>query len=197
MKFKLILTGIAAFCLCAASAGAASLDSALDMSLNDSSLQAQLFVPLTQDAYGTSQVGLRGLYNNDHDTKILSGEIDFLGRPGDVPGLTAGVGAIVWGGKADAGDGENANIFSIGIGAKVGFAPQQLLGVGIDGKIFYGPKILTGGDSERVFESALRVSYAIIPKACCFVEYQKIHVNFDGGDGNIDNDLRVGFEAKF
>jgi hypothetical protein len=191
MKLKTILTGVAALCLCAASAGAASLD----MSLNDDSLQAQVFVPVTQDAYGTTQVGVRGLYNDDHETKLLSGEIDFLGKPGDVPGLTAGVGVIVWGGEAGS-DGE-FDILSVGIGLKAGFAPPQLMGVGIDGKFFYGPKILTGGDSERVFESGLRVSYAFIPKARCFVEYQKIHVDFDGGDGNLDDDLRIGFEAKF
>lgn len=192
MKFKAILTGVAALCLCAASAGAMSLD----MSLNDDSLQAQVFVPVTQDAYGTTQVGVRGLYNNDHDTKLLSGEVDFLGKPGDVPGLTAGVGMIVWGGEVGSGN-VDADILSVGIGAKVGFAPPQLMGVGIDGKFFYGPEILTGGDAERVFEGGLRLSYAFIPKARLFVEYQKIHVDFDGGDDNIDDDLRIGFEAKF
>lgn len=191
MKFKTILTGVAALWLCAASAGAASLD----MSLNDDSLQGQVFLPVTQDAYGTTLVGVRGLYNDDNDTKLISGEVDFLGKPGDVPGLTAGVGMIVWGGEAGSGDG--ADLFSVGIGARAGFAPPQLMGVGIDGKFFYGPKILTAGDSERILEGGLRVSYAFIPKARCFVEYQKIHVDFDGGDGDIDDDLRIGFEAKF
>lgn len=193
MKLKAILIGVAVLCLCAATAGAASFD----MSLNDDSLQAQLFIPVTQDAYGTTQVGVRGLYNDEHETKLLSGELDFLGKPGDIPGLTAGVGMIVWG--AEVGSEQlDADILSLGVGAKVGFAPPQLMGVGIDGKFFYGPKILTTGDSERVFESGLRVSYAFIPKARCFVEYQKIHVDFDGGgDGDIDDDLRIGFEAKF
>ena len=197
MKFKTIITAItaiAALCLCAANVGATSLD----MSLNDDSLQAQLFLPVTQDAYGTTQVGVRGLYNNDDETKLLSGEIDFLGKPGDIPGLTAGVGVILWGGEAGSGS-DPADILSVGIGAKVGFEPPQLMGVGIDGKFFYGPKILTTGDSDRVFEGALRVSYAFIPKARCFVEYQQIHVDLDdgGGDDNIDDDLRIGFEAKF
>lgn len=192
MKFKTIFTGVAALCLCAANVGAASLD----MSLNDDSIQAQVFLPVTQDAYGTTQVGVRGLFNDDHDTRLVSGEVDFLGKPGDVPGLTAGAGMIVWGGEVGEGP-VDADIFSVGIGVKAGFAPPQLMGVGIDGKLFYGPKILTSGDSERIFESGLRVSYAFIPKARVFVEYQKIHVDFDGGDGNIDDDLRIGFEAKF
>ncbi len=192
MKFKMTVSAVVMLCLCAASAGAASLD----LSLNDDSVQAQAFFPITQDAYGTTQVGVRGLYNDDHDTKLASGEIDFIGKPGDIPGLTAGVGMNVWGGEA--GRGVDVDIFSVGIGAKVGFAPPQLMGIGIDGKFFYGPKILSGGDSERVFESGLRLSYAIIPKARLFVEYQKIHVDLDGGgDGDIDDDLRIGFEAKF
>jgi len=193
MMFKTILTSVAVLCLCAATAGAA----AFDMSLNDDSIQAQVFLPVTEDAYGTTLIGVRGLYNDDHETKLLSGEVDFLGKPGDIPGLTAGVGMIVWGSEVGFGD-NNADILSVGIGAKAAFAPPQFMGVGIDGKFFYGPKILTTGDSERVFESAVRVSYAFIPKARIFVEYQKIHVDFDGGgDGNIDDDLRIGFEAKF
>lgn len=193
MKFKTILTGVAALCFCAVSASAASLD----VSLNDDSIQAQVFLPVTQDAYGTTQVGVRGLYNDDHETSLLSGQVDFLGKPGDIPGLTAGVGVIIWGGEV--GPGSNpADILSVGIGAKVGFAPPQLMGVGIDGKFFYGPEILTTGDSERVFESGLRLSYAVLPKVRCFVEYQNIHVDFDGGgDDSIDDDLRIGFEAKF
>ena len=191
MNCKKIFTCIAILGLCATSAGATSLD----LSLNDDSIQAQAFLPITQDAYGTTQVGIRGLYNDDYDTKLVSGEIDFLGKPGDIPGLTAGVGLIVWGGEA--GSGGDFDLLSVGLGAKVGFAPPQLMGLGIDGKFFYGPKILTGGDADRVFESGLRLSYAFIPKARLFVEYQKIHVDADGGDGDIDDDLRIGFEAKF
>ena len=192
MKFKMIVSAVVLLCFCAASAGAASLE----LSLNDDSVQAQTFLPITQDAYGTTQIGLRGLYNDEYTTKLVSGEIDFIGKPADIPGLTAGVGLIVWGGEAYSRS--SADIFSVGLGAKVGFAPPQLMGVGIDGKFFYGPKILSGGDSERVFESGLRLSYAIIPKARLFVDYQKIHIDFDGGgDGDIDDDLRIGFEAKF
>ena len=192
MKFKKIVSAVALLCLCAVSAGAASID----LSLNDDSVQAQAFFPITQDAYGTTQVGVRGLYNDEQDTKLASGEIDFIGKPGDIPGLTAGVGMILWGGEA--GPGGDVDIFSVGLGAKVGFAPPQLMGIGIDGKLFYGPKILTGGDADRVFESGLRLSGTIIPKARLFVEYQKIHVDLDGGgDGDIDDDVRIGFEAKF
>jgi hypothetical protein len=192
MKFKMIVSAVGMFCLCAASAGAVTVD----LSLNDDSVQVQAFLPITQDAYGTTQVGIRGLYNDDHETKLVSGEIDFIGKPGDIPGLTAGVGLIAWGGEA--GRRGDLDIFSVGLGAKVGFAPPQLMGIGIDGKFFYGPKILSGGDADRVFESGLRLSYAFIPKARLFVEYQKIHVDFDGGgDGDIDDDVRVGFEAKF
>lgn len=193
MKLKAILTCVAALSLCAVTAGAASLD----MSLNDDSLQAQVFLPITRDAYGTTQFGVRGLYNDDHETSLLSAEVDFLGKPGDVPGLTAGVGMIVWGGEIGSDGTDDADILSVGVGAKASLVPPQFMGVGIDGKFFYGPKILTTGESERVFESSLRASYAFIPKARLFVEYQKIHVDYKGGDGNIDDDLRLGFEAKF
>lgn len=193
MKLKKIFAGAVIFCACAGAAGAASLD----MSLNDRSLQGQVFVPLNQDAYGTTRIGVRGLYNDHRQTGLASGELSFLGKPGDIPGLTAGAGLTVWGGEVGPSE-HDASIFSVGIGARAGFAPPQLMGVGIDGKLFYGPRILTTGDSERIFEGSVRVSYAFIPKARLFVEYQKIHVDFEGGgDGNIDNDLRLGFEAQF
>lgn len=192
MKLAKILACAILFCACASVAGATSLD----FSLNDRSLQGQVFLPLTQDAYGTTLLGMRGLYNDHHETKLVSGELDFLGKPGDVPGLTIGAGLIAWGGEVGKGD-NPADLFSVGIGARAGYAPPQFMGLGIDGKLFYGPKILTAGDSERFIESALRLSYAFIPKARCFVEYQNIHVDFDGGDGNVDSDLRIGFEAKF
>lgn len=192
MKLTRALPILAAALLFAATAGATSLE----IGLNDDSVQGQYFQSITEDAYGTAQFGLRGLYNDDDKTKLLSGEISFIGRPGNVPGLTAGVGGMLWGGKV--GDSRHdLDILSLGIGARLGIAPPSLMGLGFDAKLFYAPKILTTGDSERVTEGALRASYAFIPKARIFVEYQVIHVDFERGDGDIDDDLRIGFEARF
>lgn len=190
MKFKALLAAFALVALSAAGAAA----STLDVSVNDDSIQGQLFLPLNQDAYGTTQLGVRGLYNDDTESKVISGELSFLGKPGDVPGLTIGAGVGVWAGEATPADLE---IFSVGIGARLSYAPPQLMGIGIDGKFFFAPAILTTGDSERLTEGAVRVSYAFIPKAKIFVEYQKINVDFEGGDWDADDDVRAGFEAKF
>lgn len=194
MKFGKVLVFATFILLCGTMAGATSLD----IALNDESIQGQIFLPITEDAYGTSQFGLRGLYNDDNDdTRLLSAEFDFIGSPGDAPGLTAGVGVMGWLGAVGHSP-NDIDILSLGLGARLGYAPPQLMGVGFDGKFFYAPHILAGGDTDRLYEGAFRVSYAFIPKARVFVEYQKIHIDLDnGGDGDIDDDVRVGFEAKF
>lgn len=193
MKVGKILSLFAIATLCASVACATSVE----LGLNDDTVQAQVFVPLSQDAYGTAQFGVRGFYDDDYDTRLGSAELSFLGRPGNAPGLTAGVGAAFWAGRVGHEPFE-FDILSLGIGARVGYAPPQLMGVGFDAKLFYAPQILTGGDSERLIEGAVRASYAFIPKARVFVEYQQIHVDAEGGgDGNLDSDMRVGFEARF
>lgn len=194
MKFVKVLVFATLVLFYGTLAGATSLD----VALNDDSVQAQLFLPITEDAYGTSQFGIRGLYDDDdYITRLLSAEFDFIGSPGEVPGLTAGVGVIGWYGELETGS-NDFDIQTLGVGARLGFAPPQLMGLGFDGKFFFGPKVLSGGDVERLYEGSGRVSYAFIPKAKVYVEYQQIHVDAEnGGDTNIDSDVRVGFEAKF
>mgnify|MGYP001076567053 CR=1 FL=1 len=187
---KKVLIFMMLLSLVAVQAEAASME----IELNDNSVQAGFATPLRMDEYGTSLLNARLLYNDNKDTTLGSAGFDFLGQPGNVPGLDLGVGAQVYGGQAA----DSQNILSLGIGGQVSYAPPMLEGVGISGKFFYAPHILSLLDVDRMLETGLRVSYAITPKVKVYLGYQYIRADFDNGeDGAIDDSGRVGFAANF
>lgn len=168
--------------------------SSVEIELNDNSVQAGFAMPLRQDQYGTSLLNARLLYNNHKDTTLGSVGFDFVGEPGNVPGLDLGVGAQVYGGQTS----NSQNILALGIGGRVTYTPPMLGGVGVSGKIFYAPHILSLIDVDRMLETGIRVSYAVTPKVKVYLGYQYIHADLDDGNNRaIDDSFRIGFEANF
>jgi hypothetical protein len=166
----------------------------VDIGFNDNSAQLQFNYPLFEDDYGTSLVNARVLYNSDEDTTLGSLGFDFTGEPGNVPGLNLGAGTQLYGGVTHS----SQDFIVLGVGTRVGYAPPFLGGLGIDGKIFYGPKIFSFLDAERMLETGIRLSYAITPKVKVHLGYQNIRTDFeDHGTWTIDEGLRLGFEARF
>lgn len=187
---KKLLVPTLLFWLAAASAPAASLD----FSFNDSSVQAGLSQPITEDEYGSSRVNARFLYNDHEETTLGSAGIDFFGSPGNVPGLEVGVGGRLVGGEADHGQ----DLLALAIGGQASWAPPVLGGVGLAAKAFYAPQIFAWLDSERLLETGVRLSYAVTPRVGLHLEYQNIRCDFDDhGNWTIDDEVRVGFEARF
>lgn len=182
------------FCsLAATGVGATSLE----VGLNDFSVQAQYAQTVTEDEYGTSQLGARFLYNDHEETTLGSAGFDFLGKPGNVPGLNVGAGALLYGGRT--GDGPiECDLFVLGIVARADYHPPMLNGLGFGGKFAFGPSILSFADAERLYEWALRIDYSITPKIRVFAEYQDIRTEFENvGSWHIDEGVRGGFEARF
>ncbi len=176
--------------LSAPAVGAATLD----IGLNDFSAQAELGFPITEDDYGSSQTTARFLYNDDQDTVLGSLGFDFMGQPGNVPGLEIGAAAQLAGGEAD----ENEDFVNLGIGVKLGYAPPVLGGFGLSGKIFYSPEIFSWLDSDRMVEWGVRAGYAVTPRVRLHLDYQNIRNDFDDhGNWTIDDAVRIGFEARF
>lgn len=181
---------------CTLTAGVAGATS-LEIDLNDFSVQAQYAQTITEDDYGTSQFGARLLYNDNKETTLGSVGFDFLGKPGNVPGLNVGAGALLYAGRNGDGAGEN-DLVVLGIGARADYHPPMLKGLGFGGKFVFGPSILSFADAERLYEWALRVDYSITPKIRLFTEYQEIRTAFENTSTRyIDEGLRVGFEARF
>ncbi len=166
----------------------------LEIHLNDTTVQARYEHPLYEDDFGLSAVGGRFLYNDDKSTALGSLGLDFVGAPGNVPGLKVGVGSHLYGGKTRG----RQSLAAVGIGLRGHLAPPQLGGVGLEGRLAYAPKILTFMDAERLLETSVRLSYAVTPKVRLFAEYQRIRVDFeDLGSTTIDEGIRGGFQALF
>jgi len=165
-----------------------------DLSFNDTSAQAQLAFPLRSDDYGTMQLEGRALYNDQEDTRLGSAGLVFVGEPGNIPGLSLGVGGLLYGGRTD----DKQDILAFGVGGHLDFAPPALGGFGLTGKVYYAPRVFTGLDAERLLETGLRLGYAVTPKVRVFAEYQNIRSDFeDRGNWTIDEEVRVGFQANF
>lgn len=185
------LFGLAlALSLVATGAGATSFD----LAFNNDSAQVEVIQPLLVDELGSSQVGGRFLYNDDEETKLGSVGLEFVGEPGNIPGLVFGVGAQGYGGSTDQGQ----DILAAAIGFSVQFAPPPLNGVVFGGKIYFAPKIFSGLDCEGMLETALQVGYKVTPKVLIYLGYQNIRADFERRDTwTIDDDLRLGFKAHF
>jgi len=168
--------------------------SSLELSFNDTSAQAGFDFPLRSDDYGTMQVEGRALYNEDEETRLGSAGLVFVGEPGNVPGFSLGVGGLLYGGRTD----ERQDLLALGVGGKLNYAPPALGGFGVTGKVYYAPRIFTGLDAERLLETGIRLGYAVTPKVRVFAEYQNIRCDFeDRGSWSIDEEARVGFQASF
>lgn len=167
---------------------------AIDLGFNDDSAQVSFSQPLVTDELGSSQFGARFLYNDGEETKLLSGGFEFVGEPGNVPGLKVGVGVQAYGGSAD----HNQDILACAIGGLVRYAPPALGGVAFSGKLYVAPKIFSGLDSDGLLETSVRAGFNVTPKIEVYLGYQNIRSDFDHHDvWTIDDDLRLGFEARF
>jgi hypothetical protein len=168
--------------------------SSFDLGFNDTSAQAQLAIPLRSDDYGAIQFEGRALYNDQEETRLGSAGLTFVGEPGNVPGLSLGVGGLLYGGRTD----DRQDLVALGVGGGLNFVPPALGGIGLAGKIYYAPRIFTGLDAERLLETGVRLSYAVTPKVRVLAEYQNIRSDFDDrGNWTIDDEIRVGFQASF
>lgn len=166
----------------------------LDINLNDYSVQVRYLYPVSEDDYGQTHLNARFLFNDDERTRLLSLGFDFVGEPGNVPGMDLGVGVHGYGGRTD----EGQDVGVVGIGAQVRYAPPTLGGFGMGARALYAPKIFSFFDSERLLETAVRIGYAVTPKIRLHLEYQNIRVDFERrGTRIIDEGIRVGFEARF
>ncbi len=166
----------------------------LEIHLNDTSAQVRYEHPLYGDDYGLTLLNNRFLFNDDKNTVLGSIGLDFVGAPGNVPGLKVGVGSHLYGGRTR----DSQALTAVGVGLRSHYAPPRLGGLGFGGKILYSPKILTFMDAERLLETSARVDFAITPKVRLFAEYQRIRVDFeDHGTRTIDEGVRGGFQALF
>jgi hypothetical protein len=169
------------------------LAASVDIGFNDDSFELGGEWTLTTTDFGDTVGNARYLHNID-TTRLASAGIDFIGIPGTVNGLSAGIGAKAYHSLDDS----SGDITNLGIGIRAEFIPPQLLGLGFETKIYYAPQIFSLRDEVRLIDSQFRITYPIIPKARVFIGYQNISLdNNDNDDGTLDNDFRIGFIGIF
>ncbi len=178
-------------CLLAVNVSAASLD----LGFNDESFQVVYEMPVTADDYGTSLLNARFLYNGDEETRLGSFGFDFVGEPGNISGLKVGAGAKIYAGRTDS----SVDFANLGVGLRLDYTLPQLQGLGVAGRVNYAPKVFSFRDSERLLETEVRLTYAVMPKVKLYLGYQNIRLDGEGRHGHmtIDDGLRIGFVGTF
>ena len=182
-------------CLVLVSTAAVASADSVDIGFNDESFQFIYEKGLSQDDYGTSLFNGRFLYNGDEETKLGSIGLDFVGQPGNISGLGLGAGAKVYAGNSDP----DIDFVNLGIGLRADYTVPQLQGVGLSGRLNYAPKVFSFRDSERLVESRVRVTYAMLPKVKLYLGYQHIRLDVEdrSGHSTIDDSVRIGFIGSF
>ncbi len=164
----------------------------LAISFNDLSAQLAFEQAVTEDAWGRSVVGVRGLYNDRKDTELLSGGLNVMGG---IEGTGLELGAGVRGYYVDS-DGDD--ILSGGLGGLVRFVPPGFSRASLSGSVFYCPKVFTALDGERMWETEVAASFEIVPRANIFLSYTTIKAKIeDRGDRTLDDSLRGGLILSF
>lgn len=173
-----------------------SLASAASVRLdfNNDSAEAAIAAPLADDDLGQVILGGRFLYNDHERTHLGFLHLDFVGEPGNVPGLNLGAGFFVSYGDTH----KYYDTMNIGLGVQAKYAPAELKGLGLGAHLNVAPKVFSFRDSDGFYDVGGKVYYAITPKVQIYVGYQHIRGKFDNGPKQtFDRDLRLGIEAYF
>jgi opacity protein-like surface antigen len=164
------------------------------LDFNNDSAEGAFAAPLADDDLGKVILGGRFLYNDDEDTRLGTINLDFVGEPGNVPGLLIGAGFFVDYGKTH----KSFDTMNIGLGVQAQYAPVEMQGVGLGAHFALAPKVFSFRDSEGLYEAGAKVFYTITPKVQIYLGYQYIRGKFDNGPKQtFDRDLRLGIEAFF
>lgn len=163
----------------------------LDLSFNDQAVQAVVSQYIHVDYNGLAEANLRALYSKPDDTFIGSVGGNVLGTS-LFPGLDLGAGIKGYFGNADAGD-----VLAAGLGVMASYSPEVLPKVAFTMGFFYCPGVLSGEDTNRLYEFETKAKYKIIPRAAAFISYSEIRADFDDGYHTLDDGFRIGMEFEF
>lgn len=163
------------------------------LSFNDNSAQLDFSQKVYRDAWGYSKLVVRGLYNDRKETELASAGLEVLGPLGK-SGLELGAGI-----RGYYADSDSDDVFGAGLGGLIRFVPPAVKKLGLSGSVYYCPKVFTGLDGERLWETEIAAAYEFVPKAAVFVSYTVIKADFDprGDERTMDDSLRGGLSLSF
>lgn len=183
MRLRIFLAALAAVF-----SGAAAAD-ALDINLNDESVQA---VYTTNWRAAEMNVGL--LSNSDQDDWAASVGLLALGE--QQSGATRIEGGL--GGKIYLVDVANQDVLALGLGGQFRTFPGNGP-IGIGGYLYYAPEIVTAMDGDKLWEIGVRAEFEVVKNtANAYVGYRKMRADLDDGRNiTVDSGLHVGVKITF
>ncbi len=188
---KRILIVICGLMLCGTSSYAAG--GVLELGVSDVTAHGSWDQTISEDDNGMSVFRIRGLHNSREDTTLASVDLDVFGNFSAVPGLKVGAGV-----RGYWVDTDHDDITAGGFGLLGELFPPALQGLGFTANMFYCPRIFTGLDADRLFETQLQIVYKIIPRASIFVGYSNIRADMeDTGKRTLDDGFRGGLKLIF
>lgn len=165
----------------------------VDVSINTDSAHARVGFDAHEETGYRVNLGLGYLYNEGLDANVGSGSALFVVEPESAFGLEIGVGVCLY-----AGTSEEESLGSVPLGIQASWAPPALKGFYFGARVFYGPRILSWSDTESLLEAEAQVGYRFSKPLGIFVQFRNVQADFgERGDRDVDNDVRVGFTARF
>lgn len=168
--------------------------SELAISFSNKTAQLALQQQITDYDNGRSIFEVRGLYDDEEDTALVSASFDVLG-PIAQTGLEIGAG--IRGYYVNSGS-EDDEIGAGALGAIIRFVPPALPKASLRASIYYSPEVFTIMDGENLWDAEVSAAFEIAPRATVFATFTKIEAEFvDLNDRILDRTVRIGLALGF
>lgn len=175
--------------LVAAGVHGTALADAIDINLNNDSIQA------TYASYwGAADFSVGFVSNSDKDDWVAS--VGLLARGTNQSRTTRS--DVGLGGKVYVVSVGNRDVYALGLGGAGRVFPGNG-SIGIGGYAFYAPDVVTGGDGKSFWEAGAHVDFEIVKNtADLYIGYRKLRAELDNGSRvTVDSGGHVGVRISF
>jgi len=165
----------------------------VDINVSDDAARLTVQVPLTGN---NILIDGSWLHHTDKgETLSIGGYLTGSAAGGNRP-LTAGLGTRFYLTDYDKGSKEEGSSLTLGGFARYQFPQYDRVSIG--GSLFYGPSVLSFGDSDEFYEVDLWAGYSVLRDGEVYLGWRRIKTDFDSdGDTMIDTGVHVGLRARF
>lgn len=170
-----------------------ALAAGADLSVSDESARLTLDFPLPSN---NIMIDASWLHHTDNgETLSVGGYVTGLAAGGS-RSLTAGVGTRFY--YLDYDEGSREEGYSLSLGGFVRYEFPNYDRVAVGGSLFYGPGVLSFGDSDSFYEVGAWAGYSILKDAEVYLGWRRIRTDFDDdGNSTMDSGVHIGLRARF
>jgi hypothetical protein len=168
----------------------------LDISLNSDAAQFQVSYPLDKHKqFPKGELNGSLIFSTDDDMIVGVGA-RVAGETGSAtPGLSAGLGARLFGGSA-----EDNGMAALALNGALRYSPPPFPRFGIGMEFFYAPNIVTFIEADNYLHWELRVEYEVLPESYVYVGFRKLRVGLEDDDEDetdVDSGGHIGLKIHF